>query len=292
VSATVGGGNNNTASSNTATVGGGINNTASSVSATVGGGTGNTASSILTTVSGGEVNTASGGLATVGGGSGNTASGGSATVPGGQSNTASGNFSFAAGRRAKAIHDGSFVWGDSTNADVSSTANNQFVARAVGGVTFFSSTDTTAPAPGVNLPAGASAWTTISDRHSKEHFAPVDGEALLVRLNTIPILTWNWRAQDSSIRHMGPMAQDFYTAFGLGQDDKHISTVDADGVALAALQALYRLSLEKDGQLRRQQAELQEQQALLLELQAELAVVKAQLSRGDDNQVAVVKLQK
>ena len=204
---------------------------------------------------------------------------------------ASGVHSFAAGRRAKAIHDGSFVWGDSTPADVASTAANQLIARAAGGVTFFSSADTTAPAPGVNLPAGASAWTTISDRHSKEHFAPVDGEALLVRLNTIPILTWNWRAQDSSIRHMGPMAQDFYTAFGLGQDDKHISTVDADGVALAALQALYRLSLEKDEQLRRQQAQIQQQQALLQGLQAELAVVKAQLSRSDDVQTAALELQ-
>jgi hypothetical protein len=159
--------------------------------------------------------------------------------------------------------------------------------RAVGGVQFWSSL-----VGGVRLDPGSTSWSSLSDRNSKEHFASVDGQALLARLNTIPILTWNWRAQDSSIRHMGPMAQDFYAAFGLGENDKYISTVDADGVALAAIQALYRQFQEKETQLQAQGEQIQKQQALLLELQAELAVVKAQLSRGDDNQVAVVKLQK
>jgi TolA-binding protein len=76
---------------------------------------------------------------------------------------------------------------------------------------------------------------------------------LLEKLNSIPIETWNFRSQDDSIRHMGPMAQDFYAAFGLGEDDKHISTVDADGVALAGVQALYRMVgrmvQEKDAQI-------------------------------------------
>ena len=50
---------------------------------------------------------------------------------------------------------------------------------------------------------------------------------------------WNHTAQDPSIGHMGPIARDFYGAFGLGEDDKHIATVDADGVALAAIQRLH-----------------------------------------------------
>ena len=54
------------------------------------------------------------------------------------------------------------------------------------------------------------------------------------------------------------MAQDFYAVFGLVEDDRHIGTVDADGVALAAVQALYRLVLQKDSDIRRQQAELQQ----------------------------------
>ncbi len=62
---------------------------------------------------------------------------------------------------------------------------------------------------------------------------------MLARLAEVPISTWNYTSQDASIRHIGPMAQDFYAAFGVGEDDTHITTVDADGVALAAIQGLY-----------------------------------------------------
>jgi hypothetical protein len=55
------------------------------------------------------------------------------------------------------------------------------------------------------------------------------------------------------VRHLGPTAQDFYEVFGLGDDDKYISTVDADGVALAAIQALYELIKEKEVQIKTQQ---------------------------------------
>ena len=48
---------------------------------------------------------------------------------------------------------------------------------------------------------------------------------------------------------MGPMAQDFYAAFGLGADDRHIVTVDADGVALAAIQGLRDMLREKDAEI-------------------------------------------
>jgi hypothetical protein len=93
---------------------------------TVGGGRGNTAGN-----SGGATNDAV--AATVGGGEGNTATGSYATIPGGLSNSA-GAFSMAAGRRAKAVNTGSFVWADSTNADFTSTADNQFSIRAANGM--------------------------------------------------------------------------------------------------------------------------------------------------------------
>jgi len=93
---------------------------------TVGGGRGNTAGN-----SGGATNDAV--AATVGGGEGNSATGSYATIPGGLSNSA-GAFSMAAGRRAKAVNTGSFVWADSTNADFSSTADNQFSIRAANGM--------------------------------------------------------------------------------------------------------------------------------------------------------------
>jgi hypothetical protein len=93
---------------------------------TVGGGRGNIAGN-----SGGSTNDAV--AATVGGGEGNTATGSYATIPGGLSNSA-GAFSMAAGRRAKAMNTGAFVWADSTNADFSSTADNQFAIRAANGM--------------------------------------------------------------------------------------------------------------------------------------------------------------
>jgi hypothetical protein len=143
---TVSGGDGNTASAESATVGGGTNNTANSRSSTVGGGLLNTARGEGATIGGGYTNTASGSHATVGGGVNNTASGHIATVAGGDNNTASGAYSFAAGRRAKALHDGTFVWADSTNANFASTAANQFLVRAdngfkvVRGASTFSST--------------------------------------------------------------------------------------------------------------------------------------------------------
>ena len=90
----------------------------------------------------------------------------------------------------------------------------------------------------------------------------------LERLVSIPIETWNYKTQDPSIRHMGPMAQDFYAAFGLGVDDKHISTVDADGVALAAIQGLYELVKEKDAQIAKQQEQITQLSERLAALEA------------------------
>ncbi len=129
--------------------------------------------------------------------------------------------------------------------------------------------------------AGGGSWSSVSDRNLKENFAPVEGQSLLARLNEIPIETWNYKTQDDSIRHLGPMAQDFRAAFGLGSDDKHITTVDADGVALAAIQELYRMVLQKNDQLQKMQAQM-------LELQAELAVVKTQLTRGGEVQTTAL----
>ncbi|MBI1805054.1 MAG: hypothetical protein HY033_08850 [Ignavibacteriae bacterium] len=100
----------------------------------VAGGVGNEANASYATVGGGFDNAASSGGATVGGGQFNTASGNFATVPGGSSNSATGGYSFAAGQQAKAMHNGTFVWADSENADFASTGENQFLIRAKDGV--------------------------------------------------------------------------------------------------------------------------------------------------------------
>src|SRR5439155_13519171 len=106
---------------------------------------------------------------------------------------------------------------------------------------------------GVVLPPGAQAWTATSDRAGKANFAPVDTRDVLRSIAAMPIATWNWKSQDASIRHMGPMAQDFRAAFGLGETEKGISTVDADGVALAAIQGL---NAKVDAQLLAKDAEI------------------------------------
>jgi hypothetical protein len=147
---TICGGNQNTASGSMATIGGGFHHTASQWCATVGGGESNTASGEESTVGGGKENTAGGTQstvaggadntaayrATVGGGLSNTASGSYSTVPGGNLNSAAGTYSFAAGHRAKANHDGSLVWADSTDADFASTDTDQFSVRARNGLYF------------------------------------------------------------------------------------------------------------------------------------------------------------
>ena len=144
----VGGGTNNQAGDGSgtpddaayATVSGGSENLASGFYSAVGGGQGNTASGRFATVAGGTNNIASGDFSTViGGGSDHyaipsVASGKFATVAGGKRNRAAGNYSFAAGRRAKANHTGAFVWADSSQSDFASTAPNQFLIRAGGGV--------------------------------------------------------------------------------------------------------------------------------------------------------------
>ena len=65
----------------------------------------------------------------------------------------------------------------------------------------------------------------------------LDNQDILARVASLPVSEWNFKT-DEKIRHIGPMAQDFYAAFNVGPDDKHIATVDEGGVALAAIQGL------------------------------------------------------
>ena len=230
---------------------------------------------------GGYRNTASDYAATAGGGYLNEASGRYATVPGGYYNQASGDYSFAAGRRAKAYGQGCFVWGDSTNADISCNNNNRTVFRSSGGFYIYTSSDLST---GAYLASGSGTWNSLSDRNAKENFEPVDPQAVLEGVVQLPITTWNYKAEDDSIRHMGPVAQDFYAAFGLGDSDKAIATVDADGVALAAIQGLYaqNQALEaENAQLRARVEELEQENAAQQEqidaLRQENAAQQAQI---------------
>lgn len=112
-------------------------------------------------------------------------------------------------------------------------------------------------------------FVSASDRNQKENFAAVDPQDVLQKVAALPISAWNYK-DDPGARHVGAMAQDFHAAFGVGFDDKHIATVDADGVALAAIQGLNQ-------KLESQSAALGERDARIARLEAELLELRQQM---------------
>jgi hypothetical protein len=114
----------------------------------------------------------------------------------------------------------------------------------------------------------------VSDRHAKENFEPVNPQVMLAKVAALPLSTWNYKAQDAGIRHLGPMAQDFKAAFGLGESDTGITSVDADGVALAAIQGLNQKtedrSQKSEARIQKLEAENAELKAAITELRQEI----------------------
>jgi trimeric autotransporter adhesin len=223
----------------------------------------NTANGFVSTAIG-YGNTASG-IVSMAMGYGNTAAGYASTATG-FFVTASGDWSTAIGRFANTHgHHGTFVYGDASNdAHVLATADNQFMVRAAGGTIFYSNA---AMSMGVKLAPNGGAWETVSDAQMKTNFRDLDGEAVLFALARIPIREWNYITQDARVRHVGPTAQDFRAAFGLGDSDRTISTLDPDGIALRAIQALDARTRETQTDIRR----LKDENAAL---QAELAMLR------------------
>ena len=97
---------------------------------------------------------------------------------------------------------------------------------------------------------------------------PVD---VLSKVQALPISSWQYRADEPEVRHLGPMAQDFHAAFGLGENDTGIAPADMAGVALAAIQA-------QQQQIQLQQQKLTEKDGQIAELQLRLAAIEARLS--------------
>ena len=231
----IAGGENNRIHNNRSFIGAGENNLVDNNRGFIGAGSGNEVTGGNAVVVGGSSNKATETNAFVGGGSSNEATGLQSMVVGGSQSIAQGQRSFAAGRRAEALHNGAFVWGDSSTDTVQSTAANQFTVQAGGGARFFSSSNLST---GVVLASGAGSWANLSDRAAKTDFADVDERAVLQALMQVPIMTWRYKAQPEGTLHMGPVAQDFHAAFGLGQDEMRLTTIDVDGVALAAIKGL------------------------------------------------------
>jgi hypothetical protein len=187
----------------------------------------------------------------------------------GNSSTAIGNYITTAGRNgALILGDNSAYWYTYCDND------NQMVGRFAGGYKFYS--DAMAGV-GVEIAPGSNAWSTISDRRKKENFAVVDGEAFLKRIAKMELTSWNYKGQNPKThRHYGPMAQDFYAAFGndgVGTvgNDTTINQADMDGVSFVAIQALEL----RTTQMLKRIAELEAQNK---SLNSEKEVLKAEMT--------------
>ena len=193
--------------------------------------------------------------------------------------TADADWSTAVGYRAStAGYVGSFVWGGSlsgasaTTDSIRVTAHGQFAARAPGGFRFRTNQTLTT---GCDLAAGSGVFSCSSSRALKEDFETVDGEDVLARIRAVPVTTWSYTAEGHGVRHMGPFAEDFRAAFGLGTDDTTIGLLDIDGVNFAGVQALERRTSEQAERIRALEAENARLAARGDRMEAELAALRA-----------------
>ncbi len=262
----------------------------------IGAGVGNRTAGNEATVIGGTSNEATATQSFIGGGLGNTAAGSFAVIPGGLRNHASGGLSFVGGRGARTDdvagttnYFGAFVWADTQDAGLAtslvantqpfrSTANNQFAVRARGGVSFkvdattiaANASDATA---GCSLPSGgAASWSCSSDRNLKDGIKAISPKDVLSKVVNLPLSTWQFKGTNR--RHLSPMAQDFWAAFGFGEDDRHITASDVSGVALAAVQGINQKLDSEVLTLKSKNSQLEQSNATM---QRELAAIKKKL---------------
>ncbi len=227
----------------------------------------NTASNYSSTALGFQ-NTASGAYSTALGYF-NTVRGYASTAMG-YGNTASGEYSTALGYRVSTNGQaGTFGIGDSDplNQGVTPVGSpDQYVARFLNGY-YLMTTGNTNPGggtfgtvrTGVQIGRGQNSWASISDSTKKERFQPINPADLLRKIGGMKLTTWNYKGQQS-IRHYGPVAQDFFAAFGhdgLGQVgcDTLIYSHDFAGVTFAGVQAL----IKENEQLKRELAKINAQ---------------------------------
>ena len=231
-----------------------------------------------TTTASGTYSTAMGSL-TIAGGPASTAMG-SSTIASGNISTAMGAFTMAGGTGstamgtyANASKNYSFVWnGDSDSSHAyTSPSIGSFTVYAPGGV-YVDAGDYGSGGCTMSNP-GSAGWSCSSDRALKTNIVPVDARAVLDQVIGMPVAMWSFKT-GPQYRHIGPMAQDFKTAFGLGdENDKSISTSDAQGVALAAIQGL-NAKLERDNADKDRQ---------IAELRAQVADLAAAIKHPQEN---------
>jgi hypothetical protein len=123
--------------------------------------------------------------------------------------------------------------------------------------------------------------TSPSDKNKKEKFSLVNKEDILNKFINIPLTSWNFKGQDSKkFRHYGPMAQDFYAAFGKDQygtigSDTTINSQDIEGINMIAIQAL----ADRIGKLTEENVTLKKQLNKLSVVENENALLKTSVSQ-------------
>jgi len=179
--------------------------------------------------------------------------------------------------------NGAFILGDgSTTTITQNTALNQMMMRFAGGYRLYTNS---ALSQGVYMTAGTSGWTNISDENAKRDFEEIDGEKILESIQRMPVTSWSYKEADSTIRYIGPMAQDFYNEFGLGGTDSlGINSINIDGVNMAAVKAL----IDRTDELQNTQSELEEtekkveaQDAEIEELRQEMEELKRMIRKSN-----------
>ena len=132
--------------------------------------------------------------------------------------------------------------------------------------------------------------TQSSDRDKKEEFAGVDAQEILASVTRLPITSWRYKDDQPGVRHIGPVAQDFYREFQIGKDDKTIATVDADGIALLAIQALSQRLVDQTQRLDEQIKRNDAMTTIVEDLIAAMAAKDRDIA-GMENRLAQIETQ-
>jgi hypothetical protein len=187
-------------------------------------------------------------------------------------------------RASNNTHTGTMAMGDESTTDsVRNQADNEFRIRYNGGIRLRVSTAANGNTPGAggnvgcDLTVAVPTWTCASSRTLKENFVPVNGESVLSGIRHVPISTWNMIGADRTVRHLGPVAEDFYKAFPLGLGETTIGMGDIDGVNLAAAKALDARTLGMQKELDARTRQVKHLSAKVDALSAQVALLQAQM---------------